>query len=106
MRPKAYPLRGGEVGIYPPFHSRGPLVVGTDIKPAGADKLYRYLPSHKKRAEHYEADTVMSKRGGECLLSPVDRKSRFTPAVKLPKGTAEAARDAMTALLAVCPRTR
>ena len=48
----------------------------------------------------------MSKRGGACLLSPVDRKSRFTPAVKLPKGTAEAARDAMTALLAVCPRTR
>ena len=48
----------------------------------------------------------MSKRGGECLLSPVDRKSRFTLAVKLPKGTAEAARDAMTALLAVCPRTR
>ena len=41
----------------------------------------------------------MGKRGGECLLSPVDRKSRFTPAVKLPKGTAEAARDAITALL-------
>ena len=48
----------------------------------------------------------MSKRGGECLLSLVNRKSRFTLAVKLPKGTAEAARDAMTALLAVCPRTR
>ena len=65
--------------------------------------IYRAI---KSELGHYEADTVVGKRGGECLLSPVDRKSRFTPAVKLPKGTAEAARDAMTALLAVCPRTR
>lgn len=48
----------------------------------------------------------MGKRGGECLLSPVDRKSRFTPAVKLPKGTAEAARDAMTALLGCLPEDK
>ena len=48
----------------------------------------------------------MSKRGGECLLSPVDRKSRFTPAVKLPKGTAEAARDAIAALLGGLPEDK
>ena len=65
-------------------------------------------PEADDRSElgHYEADTVMGKRGGECLLSLVDRKSRFTLAVKLPKGTAEAARDAITALLGCLPEDK
>ena len=34
----------------------------------------------------------MGKQGGKCLLSLVDRKSRFTLVAKLPNGTSEAAR--------------
>ena len=65
--------------------------------------IYRAI---KSEPGHYEADTVVGKRGGECLLSLVDRKYRFTLAVKLPKGTAEAARDAMTAPLGGLPEDK
>lgn len=52
---------------------------------------------------HFEADTVVYKQGGECLLSLVDRKSRFTLAAKLPNSTSEAARDAIVFLLSRLP---
>lgn len=70
-----------------------------------ANKICDRPPEANDRSElgHFEADTVVGKRGGECLLSLVDRKSRFTLAAKLPRGNAEAARDAMTALLSSLP---
>ena len=70
-----------------------------------ANRIYDRPSAANDRSElgHFEADTVVGKRGGECLLSLVDRKSRFTMATKLPRGTAEAAREAMTALLGSLP---
>lgn len=52
---------------------------------------------------HLEADTIVGKRGGECLVSLVDRASRFTLAAKVSKGTAAAVRDAMITLLGQLP---
>lgn len=73
-----------------------------------ADRICDRPPEADDRSElgHFEADTVVGKRGGECLLSLVDRKSRFTLAVKLPNVTAEATRDAMTALLGALPEDK
>lgn len=52
---------------------------------------------------HFEADTVIGKRGGECLVSLVDRKSRLTLALKMPDGSAKTTRDAMIELLGRLP---
>lgn len=52
---------------------------------------------------HFEADTIVGKRGGECLVTLVDRKSRFTLAAKAAKGTATAVRDVIIALLKQLP---
>ena len=43
---------------------------------------------------------------GSCLLSVVDRKSRFTPAAKLPDRSARSARDTMILLLILLPPDR
>lgn len=52
---------------------------------------------------HFEADTVVGKCAGACLLSLVDRRSRFTLAAKLPRGTADATHDALLSLLGSLP---
>lgn len=52
---------------------------------------------------HFEADTVVGKRGGTCLVSIVDRKSRFTLAAKALNASAPAGRDTMTSLLGQLP---
>lgn len=52
---------------------------------------------------HFEADTIVGKRGGECLVSLVDRASRFTLAAKASKGTAAAVANVMIALLQQLP---
>lgn len=59
--------------------------------------------NNRSELGHFEADTVVYKQGGECLLSLVDRKSRFTLAAKLPNSTSEAARDAIVFLLSRLP---
>lgn len=63
----------------------------------GADGIHNRPSEANDRSElgHFEADTIVDKRGGECLLSLVERKSRFTLAAKLPDAGSEAARDAM-----------
>lgn len=52
---------------------------------------------------HFEADTIVGKQGGACLVTLVDRNSRFTLAAKVPMGTAGNVRDAMIALLGQLP---
>lgn len=72
---------------------------------AAANRIHDRPAEANDRSEfgHFEADTVVGKRGGECLLSLVDRRSRFTLAAKLPDGKAESARDAMIYLLSQLP---
>ncbi len=72
---------------------------------AKANRIHDRHVGANERSElgHFEADTLVGKRGGECLLSLVDRKSRFTLAAKLPDGRAESARDAMVSLLSRLP---
>lgn len=72
---------------------------------AKANRIHDRPSEANDRSElgHFEADTVIGKRGGECLLSLVDRKSRFTLAAKLPDGKAESARDAIISLLGQFP---
>ncbi len=50
---------------------RGKIVISHDIRerPAGAE--------HRSRFGHWEADTVAGKQGKACLVTLVDRKSRF-----------------------------
>lgn len=52
---------------------------------------------------HLEADTVLGKQGGACLLTLVDRRSRFLIAVKLPKRSADCVRDALLAVIRALP---
>lgn len=52
---------------------------------------------------HFEADTIVGKRGGACLVTLVDRSSRFTLAAKVPKATAANVSDVMIALLEQLP---
>lgn len=65
-------------------------------RPAGAND--------RTELGHFEADTIVGKRAGSCLLSMVDRKSRFTLAAKLPDGSARSACDAMIRLLSRLPQ--
>ena len=53
------------------------------------------LVNHRKRVGDWEADTVIGKRGGEVLVTLVERKSRLTVAVKVANRTAEVVRDAI-----------
>lgn len=59
--------------------------------------------NERKRTGHFEADTIIGKRGKACLVSLVDRKSRFTLAAKAPNISAPAIRDTMIALLSQLP---
>lgn len=52
---------------------------------------------------HLEADTVLGKAGGSCLLTLVDRRSRFLIAVKLPRRSAACVRDALLAVIRSLP---
>ena len=52
---------------------------------------------------HWEADTVIGKQGGSCLLTLVDRRTRFLIAVKLPKRSADCVRDALLAIIRSLP---
>lgn len=62
--------------------------------------------NERKELGHFEADTVVGKRGGACLVSLVDRKSRFTLAAKAPNASAPAVRDTMIALLSQLPKNK
>lgn len=65
-----------------------------------------HAANERREVGHFEADTVVGKRGGECLLSLVDRKSRFTLAAKLNRKTAEEVREGITALLGSLPKDK
>ena len=64
--------------------------------------------SANKRQEigHFEGDTMIGKRGGACLVTLVDRRSRFTLAAKSPNLSAPAVRDTMVQLLRQVPAQR
>lgn len=53
------------------------------------------IVNHRKRVGDWEADTVIGKRGGEVLVTLVERKSRLTVAVKVANRTADVVRDAI-----------
>jgi IS30 family transposase len=70
-------------------------------KKGGKNRQGQYYKEHKisERSEeanermtfgHFEADTVVGKRGSSCLVTLVDRKSRFTLAGKSPNVGSEA----------------
>lgn len=52
---------------------------------------------------HWEADTVIGKRGGALLVTQADRRSRYLLAVKAPNRTAETVRDAMLFMFSKLP---
>ena len=52
---------------------------------------------------HWEGDTVAGRKGGARFLTPVDRKSRFLLAAKVPNGTAEAVRDTLIRMFSALP---
>jgi IS30 family transposase len=58
-----------------------PDTVPMDARPKSADSRSRY--------GHFEGDTVLGRKGGSCLLTMVDRKSRFLIADKLESKTAD-----------------
>ena len=55
---------------------------------------------------HFEADTVVGKRGGACIVSLVDRRSRFTLAAKAPNASAQAVCNTMIDLLTQLPECK
>lgn len=60
--------------------------------------------ANKRMAQGYfEADTIVGKRGAACLVTLVDRQSRFTLAAKAAQGTASNVCKAMIALLERLP---
>lgn len=56
--------------------------------------------TNRSRFGHWEADTVAGKKGAECLVTLVDRKSRFLLAKKCAKASANEVQKAMIDLLA------
>lgn len=66
-----------------------------DERPAGANDRSEF--------GHMELDTVHGRRGGACLLTLVDRRSRFLIVVKLPKCSADCVRDALLAVIRSLP---
>ncbi|HGF6270412.1 TPA: IS30-like element ISApl1 family transposase, partial [Escherichia coli] len=54
---------------------------------------------NRSRFGHWEADTVLGKAGGACLLTLTERKSRFELVKKIPAKKAEAVQKAMIELL-------
>lgn len=52
---------------------------------------------------HFEADTMVGKRGGACLVTLVDRKERIALAKKSPNASAPAVRDVLIELLSQLP---
>lgn len=52
---------------------------------------------------YYEADTVIGKRGGDSLLTLVDRRSRFTLAAKVPNLNAETIKNKFIELFRSLP---
>lgn len=59
--------------------------------------------SRRKRYGDWEGDTVVSKQSKNCLLTLVERKSRFTIIVKLPRCTKELVKNAIIASLKEYP---
>lgn len=53
------------------------------------------IVDERKRVGDWEADTVIGKRGGEVLVTLVERKSRLTVVIKAANRTAEVVRDAI-----------
>ena len=56
--------------------------------------------TNRTRFGHWEADMVAGKKGAECLVTLVDRKSRFLLTKKCPKASAIDVQNAMVDLLA------
>lgn len=53
---------------------------------------------------HWEADTVLGKRGGPCLVTMADRASRYLLAEKIEKRSSEPLEEKMIAMLTNLPR--
>ena len=72
---------------------RGKIQISHDIteRPAGAEK--------RSEIGHWEADTVVGKQGKACLVTLVDRKSRYLMCGKADKKNAQAVSRAMIDLL-------
>ena len=60
--------------------------------------------NRRKRYGDWEGDTVVSKQSKNCLLTLVERKSRFTIVVKLPRCTKELVKNAIVASLKEYPQ--
>lgn len=62
----------------------------------------------EKRSElgHWEADTVIGAQGKTCLVTLVDRKSRFLLAEKTPKKDAQSVKNAIIKLLSAVTQSR
>ncbi|OJG34126.1 transposase InsI for insertion sequence element IS30A InsI [Enterococcus devriesei] len=55
---------------------------------------------------HWEADTVVGKMGGACLITLTDRKSRYLLAEKVPGQRADPVKDSMIELLKGLPKAK
>lgn len=60
----------------------------------------------RREIGHWEGDTVAGKKGGACLVTQVDRKTRYLLAMKVPDLSSEAVRDAMILMFRRLPEDK
>lgn len=69
-----------------------------DQRPASAED--------RSEIGHWEGDTVAGKKGGACLLTQVDRKTRYLIAAKVPDASSETVKDAMISIFSALPANK
>ena len=90
-------------------HKGKPRHKASDVETRGKIPISHSIDERPEAANnrsefgHFEADTVLGKRGGSCVLTLVDRCTRFLIAVKLPKHNAKCVRNALLRIIASLP---
>lgn len=79
------------------YTKRSPYLIPNHIE----DRPYK--AEQRLEIGHWEGDTVIGKQGGACLLTLVDRKTRFTLVAKCENKSASAINSAMLKLLQNVP---
>lgn len=82
------------------IETRGKIVISNpiELRPKEADK--------RQEIGHWESDTVAGKTGSECLVTNVDRKSRYLLAAKASTKSSEPVKEVMIELFKQLPANK